>query len=164
MIDTPGVIDTAIVKQMTSKRSKVSYQVGRNKELEKTLKELAKMVLYAPRGFNAILLLAQYGSRFTPEDYEALQLLLKFLSAEAQNYMILVLTHGDEAEHNASEKGMDVEEYLKNWINTKIDESLKKFIHDDLKDRVLLLNGKLKPDRQPEAHKKQLCKLIEVNC
>ena len=163
MIDTPGVIDTAIVKQMTSKKSKVSCKGGRNKELEKTLKELAKMLLYAPRGFNAILLLAKYGSRVTPEDYEALQLLLKFLSAEAQNYMILVLTHGDEAEHNASEEGIDVEEYLKNWIN-RMDEWLKKFIHDDLKDRVLLLNGKLKPDRQPEAHKKQLCKLIEVNC
>ena len=163
MIDTPGVIDTKIVKQMTSKMSKMSYKAGRNAELEKTLKELSRMVLYAPCGFNAILLLAKFGTRFTGEDYEALQLLLKFFSAEAQKYMILVLTHGDEAEYNASEEGFAVDEYVKNWID-RMDDWLQKFIHDDLKDRVVLLNCKLKRDREPEAHKKQLCKLIEVNC
>ncbi|XP_067026821.1 uncharacterized protein [Acropora muricata] len=161
VIDTPGVIDTKIVKQMTSKRSKVSYKVGRNEELEKTLKELARMVLFAPRGFNAILLLAKFGTRFTGEDYEALQLLLKFLSAEAQKYMILVLTRGDEAEYNASEEGIAVDKYVKNWIG-RMDDRLQKFIHDDLKHRVVLFNCKLKPDREPEAHKKQLCKLIEM--
>ena len=121
------------------------------------------MVLYAPRGFNAILLLVKFGSRFTQEDYAALQLLLKFLSAEAQKYMILVLTHGDEAEYNASEKSITVEEYLKDWIN-KLDGWLKNFIHDDLKGRVVLLNCRLNPDKESEAYKKQLCKLIEVNC
>ena len=161
MIDTPGVIDTKIVEQMA--RSKLSYKVGLNEELEQTLKELARMVLYAPRGFNAILLVARFGSRFTAEDYEGLQLLLKFLSAEAQKYMILVLTHGDEAENSASKKSITVEKYLQDWIN-KMDDSLKNFIHDDLEDRVVLLNCMLKPDKEPEAYKKQLCKLIEVNC
>ena len=163
VIDTPGVIDTKIVKQMTGKTSQAKYAVGLKKELETTLKELAKMFLYAPRGFNAILLLAKFGSRFTRDDGDALQMLLKFLRAEAQNYMILVLTHGDEAEYHASEEGITVEEYLKNWIN-RMDDWLKKFIHDDLNDRVVLLNCRLKPDKEPEAYKKQLCKLIEVNC
>ena len=161
MIDTPGVIDTKIVKQMTSMWSQAQYKAGFKKELETSLKELAKMVFYAPRGFNAILLLAKFGSRFTRDDGDALQMLLKFLSAEAQNYMILVLTHGDEAEYHASEEGITVEEYLKNWIN-RMDDWLKNFIHDDLKDRVVLLNCRLKPDKEPEAYKKQLCKLIEV--
>ena len=162
VIDTPGVIDTEIVKQVTSTTSQAKYALGLKKELETTLKELAKMFLYAPRGFNAILLHAKFGSRFTRDDGDALQMLLKFLRAEAQNYMILVLTHGDEAEYHASEEGITVEEYLKNWIN-RMDDWLKKFIHDDLKDRVVLLNCRLKPDKEPEAYKKQLCKLIEVN-
>ncbi|XP_015769286.1 PREDICTED: uncharacterized protein LOC107347824 [Acropora digitifera] len=161
VIDTPGVIDSKLVKQMASKTSQARYALGFLKELQTPLKELAQMFLYAPRGFNAILLLAKFGSRFTPDDYDALQMLLKFLTADAKKYMILVLTHGDEAEHNASEEGIAVEEYLKNWIN-RMDDWLKKFIHDDLKDRVVLLNGKLKPDKEPEAHKKQLCKLIEM--
>ena len=163
MIDTPGVLDTNIVNQLKSTTSKAQYALGWKKELETTLKELARMVLYAPRGFNAILLLAKFGSRFTAEDDDALQLLLKFLSAEAQKYMILVLTPGDEAEYNASEKSITVEEYLKDWIN-KMNDWLKNFIHDDLKGRVVLLNCRLKPDKEPEAYKKQLCKLIEVNC
>ena len=163
MIDTPGVIDTGIVKQVTSTTSQAKYALGLKKELETTLKELAKMFLYAPRGFNAILLVAKFGSRFTRDDYDALQMLLKFLTTDAQKYMILVLTHGDQAEYNASEKGIAVDEYLKSWIN-KMDDWLKKFIHDDLKDRVVLFNCRLKPDQEPEAYKKQLCKLIEVNC
>ena len=162
MIDTPGVIDTNVVKQMTSKTNQAKYAVGFMKELETTLRELAKMFLYAPRGFNAILLLAKFGSRFTRDDNDALQMLLKFLTADAKKYMILVLTHGDEAEYNASEEGIAVEEYLKDWID-RMDDWPKKFIHDDLKDRVVLFNCRLKPDREPEAYKKQLCKLIEVN-
>ena len=162
VIDTPGVIDTKVVKQMTSKTNQAKYAVGFMKELETTLRELAKMFLYAPRGFNAILLLAKFGSRFTRDDNDALEMLLKFLTADAKKYMILVLTHGDEAEYNASEEGIAVEEYLENWID-RMDDWLKKFIHDGLKDRVVLFNCRLKPGREPEAYKKQLCKLIEVN-
>ena len=44
-----------------------------------------------------------------------------------------------------------------------MDEWLKTFIHDGLKDRVVLFNCTLEPDQKPEAYKKQLCKLIEVN-
>ncbi|XP_067026825.1 uncharacterized protein [Acropora muricata] len=161
VIDTPGVIDTKIVKEMTSQVSKAQYVAGRNKTIEETLNELAKMFLYAPRGFNAILLLAKFGARFTRDDFDALQMLRKFLTADAQNYMILVLTHGDEAEYKASTKRIALDEYMKDWINNT-DQWLKKFIHDDIKDRVVLFNCRLEPDKEPEAYKKQLCKLIEM--
>ena len=162
MIDTPGVIDTKIVKQMTSMGSQAQYKAGFKKELETTLNELARMFRLVPAGFNAILLLVKFGSRFTQDDYDALQMLLKFFTPGAKKYMILVLSHGDQAEYHASEKGIAVDEYLKNWID-KMDDWLKKFIHHDLKNRVVLFNCRLKPDKEPEAHKKQLCKLIEVN-
>ena len=163
MIDTPGVIDAKIVKQIMDVTTMVRYALGLKSELGTILEELTRMALYAARGFNAILLVAKFGSRFTREDYGAFQLLLKFLNAEAQKYMILVLTHGDEAEYHASEEGIAVEECLDNWIDRR-DDWLKTFIHDDLKDRVLLFNCRLRPDTEPEAYKKQLCKLIEVNC
>ena len=163
MIDTPGVIDTKIVKQMTHMGTQAQYKAGYKTELETTLKELTRMFLLAPGGFNAILLLAKFGSRFSRDDCDALQMLLKFFTQDAKKYMILVLTHGDQAEYNAREKGIAVDKYLKNWID-KMEDKLKEFIHDDLKDRVVLFNCRLKPDQEPEAYKKQLCKLIEVNC
>ncbi|XP_015769282.1 PREDICTED: uncharacterized protein LOC107347823 [Acropora digitifera] len=161
VIDTPGVIDTKIVKQMTSMWSQAQYKAGFKKELESSLKELARLFLLAPGGFNAILLLVKFGSRFTRDDNDALQMLLKFFTPDAKKYMILVLSHGDQAEYNASEEGIAVDEYLKNWIG-KMDDWLKTFIHDDLKDRVVLFNCRLKPDKEPEAYMKQLCKLIEM--
>ena len=148
---------------MADMKSQAQYKAGFKKELETTLKELTRMFLLARRGFNAILLLGNFGSRFTRDDNDALQMLLKFFTPDAKKYMILVLSHGDQAEYNASEKGIAVDEYLKNWID-KMDDCLKSFIHDDLKDRVVLFNCRLKPDKEPEAYKKQLCKLIEVNC
>ncbi|XP_074611604.1 uncharacterized protein LOC141866090 isoform X4 [Acropora palmata] len=157
VIDTPGVIDTKIVKKVRSLKGAVGFM----KELATSLKEVAKMFVYAPRGFDAILLLAQFGSRFTRDDDDALKMLLKFLKEDSQNYMILVLTHGDEAEYHASEERIAVEEYLKNWID-RMDDWLKKFIHEGIKDRVVLFNCRLKPDKKPEAYKKQLCKLIEM--
>ena len=163
VIDTPGVIDTKIVKQMTNKTSQAKYAMGLKKELETTLKELAKMFLYAPRGFNAILLVAKFGYKLTLEDFNALQMLLKFFGGQAKKYMILLLTHGDDAEYNAREKGITVDEHLRNWIDTS-EEWLKIFVHHDLEDRVVLFNCRLKPDQEPQAYKKQLCKLIEVNC
>ena len=162
VIDTPGVIDTAAVKGITSVTRKAKYSLRFKEVLKRTLEEVAKMVLYAPHGFNAILLVAQFGVRFTRDDYDALQILLKFLTEDAKKYMILVLTHGDEAEYNANEEGIAVDEYLEKWID-KMDEWLKKFIHDDLEGRVVLFNCRLKPDREPKAYKIQLCKLIEVN-
>ena len=156
-----AVIDTSGLIVKESRRMQM-YRREFLMELE-TLKGLAKIFVYAPGGLNAILLVTKFGSRSIRDDLEALQLLFKFLTAEAQNYMILVLTHGDKAEYNASQEGIAVEEYLINWIN-RLDDWMKKFIHDDLKDRVVLFNCRLKPDQEPEAYKKQLCKLIEVNC
>ena len=153
MIDTPGVINSTTVKLIRGMKRQAKYAVGF---------EVAKMFLYAPRGFNAILLLVNYGSRFTRDDSDALQMLLKLLTTDALKYMILVLTHGDYAEYNASDKGIAVEEYLKNWIDSMADGP-KTFIHDSIKDRVVLFNCRLKPDKEPGAYKKQLCKLIEVN-
>ena len=177
MIDTPGVMDTQTVRDMTGGMGRMVYTANKAANVtgvainwggyrdvqEKTLKELSTMILYAPRGFNAILLVAKFGYKLTLEDFNALQMLLKFFGGQAKKYMILLLTHGDDAEYNAREKGITVDEHLRNWIDTS-EEWLKIFVHHDLEDRVVLFNCRLKPDQEPQAYKKQLCKLIEVNC
>lgn len=158
MIDTPGIIDTSSVKKMTSKGR---YWYRYRKDEERILTELAKMFVYAPQGFNAFLLTLKFGARFTSEDGEALKLLKAFLGEEALDYMILLLTHGDEAEANARKRQTPVDEYVKQWIDG-MEDWVKGFIYDDLKGRVVLMNGILDPKEQPEAYKKQLRKLIEV--
>ena len=177
VVDTPGVMDTALVKEMTSNANKAIClastvvqwpgrainRLGFRHVQEKTLRELARMVLLAPHGFDAILLVMEFGSRFTRDDCDALEMLKKFLGEDAKKYMILLLTHGDQAERNAGKKGISVDEHLKNWIDG-MDDRQKTFIQDDLDDRVVLFNCLLNPDEKPEAYKNQLCKLIEVNC
>lgn len=161
VIDTPGVMDTATVKEMTSKTSKAKYLAGFRSVQQETLKELARMVVYAPHGFDAILLVAKFGSRFTRDDNDALTMLTKFLGEDAKKYMILLFTHGDDAEYNARKKRIPVDKYLKTWIDGMV-EWMKRFIHSDLEDRVALFNCRLMPDEEPEAYKKQLCKVIEM--
>lgn len=141
---------------------RTAYWPGYRKDQQKILTELAKMFVLAPGGFNAILLLVKFGSRFTPEDGEALKLLKTVLGEEATNYMILLLTHGDQAEANARRKKVPVDKYLEEWID-KMEDWVKDFIHDKLGGRVVLINSMLEPDKQPEAYKQQLCKLITVS-
>lgn len=120
------------------------------------------MFVLAPRGFHAILLLVKFGQRFTPEDGKALQMLRRFLGEKATNYMILLLTHGDDAEYDARMSNVPVDEYLKQWID-EMEEWVRKFIQETIGGRVALINGRLEADKQPEAYKKQLRKLIEVS-
>lgn len=120
------------------------------------------MFVYAPQGINAFLLTVKCGTRFTSEDSQALLLLKNFLGEEALDYMILLLTHGDQAEANARDYGKPVDQYVKQWVDT-MEEWVKKFIQDELKDRVVLMNTKLDINEQPEAYKRQLREIIEVN-
>lgn len=140
---------------------KWKYWPGYREDQEKILTEVSKMFAYAPGGFNAILLTLKFGSRFTEEDGKALKLLKDFLGVEALDYMILLLTHGDEAEFHARKKQIPVDAYVKKWID-EMEEWVEKFIRNELKDRWVLMNGRLDPNEQPEAYKKQLRKLIEV--
>lgn len=158
VIDTPGVIDTSTVKRMVGLEK---YWHAYGEDQKRILMVLAKMFVYAPQGFNAFILTFKFGTRFTAEDSQALIMLKKFLGKEALDYMILLLTHGDQAEVRARKKGTPIDEYVKHWID-EMETWVKEFVHDELKDRVVLMNGMLEPNEQPEAYKKQLRKLIEV--
>ena len=78
-------------------------------------------------GFDCFLLVTKYGCRFTAEDAQALKMLEQLLGKEAYDNMILVLTHGDQAEREAEQNGEEVEETLNRWLKI-LPDWFQKFI------------------------------------
>ena len=118
-----------------------------------------------PMGFDGFILVAKYGCRFTAEDAQALKMLQKLLGQEAYDNMILILTHGDQAERDAEENGKTVDEALANWLES-LPAWVKEFV-DAIKNRVFLFNNCLRLEKEPDEYKKQLSRLIKVrlqNC
>ena len=131
-------------------------------DLQKEVSRILELAKEA-EGFDAIVLVAKYGYRLTGEDAQALQLLEGFLGDNVIKYVVLVLSFGDQAEHEATEDetylspDKAVDKYLQSsppWAKT--------FVNKIGEDRVICFNNLLKPHRQPEAYKRQLSKLIKV--
>ena len=131
-------------------------------------KEIPRIFKLAPKGFDAIILVAKYGCRLTTEDAEALQLLQEFLGDEAKKHIILVLTYADQAEHEAKEDRvkddrvlMSLDAYQQLWLGT-LPPWAQSFI-EQIDERVLFFNNRLRPDSQPDAYKTQLSQLVQVS-
>ena len=145
---------------MDKAKSKFAYLTKSDQVQKEILQEVARIFAMAPDGFDCFIVVAKYGSRFTAEDGQALKMLQQLLGKEACDYMILVLTHGDQAELEAEENEEKVEETLGNWLKT-LPSWVQQFV-DAIGNRVLLFNNYLRPEKQPEEYKKQLSRLIEV--
>ena len=157
VIDTPGVLDTSTVKTLKAMPLK-----SETRQVQKRiLNEVHTIFKLAQTGFDAIMLVVKYGSRFTEEDGQALRLLINFLGKRSKEYMILILTHGDQARFEAEEKEISVDKCISWWIST-LPEWVQTFIKD-IKGRVVLFDNKLREDKEPEGYKEQLVRLIEVN-
>lgn len=139
VLDTPGIL---------------------KEELEK---EVPKILEVAPNGFDAIVLVAKYGSRFTSADARDLQLLQVILGDKAKQYVILVLTYADQAEHEFKEDraSVSLEAYKQQWLEN-LPPWAQTFI-EQIDNRVIFFNNRLKPNDQPDAYKRQLSQLIEVS-
>lgn len=157
VIDTPGVLDTSAVSWMDKAYAFVTKDAQLQREI---LHEVARIFAMAPDGFDCFIVVAQYGTRFTKEDGQALKMLQELLGKEAFDNMILVLTHGDQAERDAEENGETVEETLKNWLGS-LPPWVQTFV-GTIENRVFLFNNCLRPEKEPEEYKKQLSRLIEV--
>ena len=160
VIDTPGVLDTAAVSLMDKAKNVFAYLTRNDQVQKEILQEVARIFAMAPDGFDCFIVVAKYGSRFTAEDGQALKMLQQLLGPEACDNMILVLTHGDQAEREAEENKETVEETLKKWLKS-IPPWVQQFVAA-IKNRVCLFNNCLRPEKQPEEYKKQLSRLIEV--
>lgn len=124
--------------------------------------EVTGLLEWAPNGFDAIVLVAEYGCRFTGEDAQSLKSLQDYLGENAGKYIILVLTHGDQAEREAADKvSHNVDGLVRRWLQT-LPDWVQNFIQQ-IDDRVILFNNLLKPHTEPEAYRRQLSKLIQVS-
>jgi len=130
-------------------------------------KEIPRILQLAPKGFDAIILVAKYGCRLTNLDAEAVQLLQEFLGDEVKRHIILVLTYADQAEHETKEDRVDedrelvsLDAYQQLWLGT-LPQWAQSFIQQ-IDERVLFFNNRLRPDSQPDAYKTQLSKLIQA--
>ena len=128
-------------------------------ELEK---EVPKILSKYPNGFDAIVLVAKYGERLTAKDAKALQLLREFLGDKAKDHIILLLTYADQAEHETKEDRvtLSLDAYRDLWLQTLPDWA-QTFI-EEIDERVIFFNNRLSPERNPDAYKIQLSKLIRV--
>ena len=162
VIDTPGVLDTSAISNLKEYAvNKMKSYLTQNDEVQnRTLHEVARIFAMAPNGFDGFLLVAKYGCRFTGEDAQALKMIQVFLGKEVYGNMILVLTHGDQAEREAKKNRQSVEEVVKHWL-----DKLPPFFKDFLKainNRYLLFDNFISPEEEPERYKSQLSRLIKV--
>ena len=157
VIDTPGVLDTSAVSLMDKARAFLKKNAMKQSEI---LHEVARIFAIAPNGFDCFLVVAQYGTRFTAEDGQALQMLQELLGEEARDNMILVLTRGDQAEHDAKDSKVTVEKALEKWLKS-LPPWVQNFVAA-IKNRVFLVNNCLSLEEQPKEYKEQLSRLIKV--
>ena len=127
-------------------------------------KEASRVLKWAPEGFDAIVLVSKYGCRLTDEDLQAFQLLQDFLGENVRKYVILVLSFGDQAEHEATEDktSLSPDKLVDKYLQMKSPGWVRTFIDQIGENRVISFNNRLEPHRQPEAYKRQLSKLIKV--
>lgn len=160
VIDTPGILDTAALSALTAGGKMKAYLTRNDEEQNRILHEVARIFAMAPNGFDAFLLVTKYGCRFTGEDAQALKMIQVFLGKEVSSNMILVLTHGDQAEREAEMDGKQVEEVVKDWMN-KLPQFVKEFLNA-INNRYFLFNNFIRPEKEPGRYKMQLSRLIEV--
>lgn len=161
VIDTPGIMDTAPVTAMGKAKEVAKNVVGiYNEKQREILRELCKVFAMSPDGLDALLITIKYGGRFGLEDAEAFKLLQEFFGAEATAYIILILTHGDQAARDAKKKKRSIEDHLK-WYITTLPDWVRQFIKE-IGERRMLFDNSMDPDEKPDDCKKQVSKLLQV--
>ena len=161
MIDTPGIMDTAQVSAMGKVKEIAKSVAGLNYEKQmEILRELAKVFVMSPDGLDAIIITIKYGCRFLEEDAEALKILKTFFGTEAQPYMILILTYGDQAARDAKKKKRSIEDHL-TWYISTLPDWVRQFLKD-IGERRMLFDNSLDPTENPDDCKRQVSKLLQV--
>ena len=161
MIDTPGIMDTAPVSRIEKAKEVMKNVTGLfNERQREILREIHKVFAMSPDGLDAVIITIKFGVRFGPEDAEALKILKTFFGTEAQPYMILILTHGDQAARDAKRKKKSIEDHLKWYIST-LPDWVQRFMKE-IGERTMLFDNSLDLTENPDDCKKQVSKLLQV--
>ncbi|XP_058929438.1 GTPase IMAP family member 4 [Kogia breviceps] len=128
VVDTPGIFDTEV-------------------QDADTCKEIARCLALTSPGPHAFLLVIPLG-RYTPEDHEATEKILKMFGERARRHMMLLFTRKDDLE------GIDFHDYLKN-APKGIQELMGMF-----RDRYCMFNNRATGAEQ-ESQREQLLVLVQ---
>ncbi|XP_077863248.1 uncharacterized protein LOC144346249 [Saccoglossus kowalevskii] len=141
VIDTPGVFDTAAVKDKDTER--------------KIASEITKCVSIAAsqgEGLDAFILILNADDRFTKEHADSVTILKKIFGEKMMDYLILLFTRKDQL----AKDGMTLDEFL-----TDVPEFLGRLLAQ-CKYRVITFNNKSQDEDENIAQRFQLVEMIKA--
>ncbi|CAN6458347.1 unnamed protein product [Victoria cruziana] len=133
VIDTPGLFDPSVAPDFT-------------------VKGIVECITLSKDGIHAVLVVISLRNRFTVEEMVAYQSLKNLFGERIVNYMIVVLTGGDELE----EDGETLEEYLAR----ECPQCLKELIHL-CNNRLVVFDNKTKDGKKQAYQMKRLLSLVD---
>ncbi|XP_031490425.1 immune-associated nucleotide-binding protein 9-like isoform X1 [Nymphaea colorata] len=133
VIDTPGLFDSSVAPEFV-------------------VKEIVRCITLSKDGIHAVLVVVSLRNRFTIEEMVAYQSLRNLFGERIVNYMIVVLTGGDELE----EDGETLEEYL----GQGCPQCLKDLIHL-CNNRMVVFDNKTKDEKKKAYQVKKLLSLVD---
>ncbi|CAL1534885.1 unnamed protein product [Lymnaea stagnalis] len=143
VVDAPGVLDTAALSEVVS-----------GSTTRKITEKLEEAVESNPRGYNACILVAKYGIRFTKEESDAIHMLKQIFGEDfVKNFCLLVMTNGDTFE--AEENDFDFQK----WIYDQ-SESISDVFHD-CGYRIVLFDNMTKDPKKKEKQVDELIALVD---
>ncbi|CAL1534884.1 unnamed protein product [Lymnaea stagnalis] len=143
VVDTPGVLDTAALSEVVN-----------GSTMRKITEKLQEAVENNPRGYNACILVAKYGIRFTEEESDAIHMLKQIFGEDfIRNFCVLVMTNGDTFE--AEENDFDFQK----WIDEQ-SGSIQDVFHD-CGFRVVLFDNMTKDPKKKEKQVDELIALVD---
>ncbi|EFJ12798.1 hypothetical protein SELMODRAFT_24614, partial [Selaginella moellendorffii] len=137
VIDTPGMFDTAL-------------------DSKSIAREIGKCMDLAGDGLHGILLVLSAKSKFTEEEFAAVDAFEKMFGSGVLNYVVVVFTNGDALEDDGD--GTSLEEFLS---QNGTPGALKDLLHR-CGDRKILFDNKSKDKRKLEAQRRDLLEIVDT--
>ena len=135
VVDGPGLCDT---------REKNPVKAAM-----KLCDDMAKAMSFCVNGFHALILVLQYGQRFTPEDLSVTKKLAAiFGEVIFKDFVIIVFTHGEEFDLDIANKP-DLGTSFSDWCHKQTGD-LKDLI-EKCQNRTILFSNKLKQKRHQQS-------------
>ncbi|XP_059159883.1 GTPase IMAP family member 7-like [Physella acuta] len=128
-----------------------------NKEaVELVIKAMQYAISANPRGYHAFLLVVRYGGRFTAEDKDTLDFLKKIFGNDfIKNFCILVMTCGDDFEHERKQRGISFQDWCKEQQGVFQD------LLRECNNRIVLFNNRVTDEQEKTKQLDDLFQMVD---